>query len=105
MKKYRILLSCVVLLMVLTLMIFTKPGVDRYQEWVQDKVSGRMAEKQPRLAMALSLFGDQLIKENTTESDLLIAKVFETEWMGRKLKVIGVFGFFIPISDVKAGPD
>ncbi|WP_168122831.1 DUF4359 domain-containing protein [Paenibacillus sp. HB172176] len=97
MKKYKlaILLTCVVVL--LALMFFTKPGMDQYQEWVQEKVVSRMAEKKPAMAMLLTLFGDQWITENTQESDYLIANVFETELMGRKLKVLGVFGFFIPI--------
>lgn len=95
MKRMVILLSAAALLA--AVMAFTKPSEDRYIRWAAEKFSQRMEKQNPLMKMGFSMFGQQLIEENTTAADYGVAMVYETEFRGKRMKVLGIFGLFIPL--------
>ncbi|MDG5473150.1 DUF4359 domain-containing protein [Jeotgalibacillus sp. ET6] len=97
MKKW-IAITGILLIALLVIMFITKPSEERYNAWLIENISNRLDEQSPMAAMGISLFGEQLIENNTEVEDYVIFNTFETKFQEREMKFIGVFNVFIPLS-------
>lgn len=84
------------ILALVVVMSISKPTEKKYNSWVLEKVSDK-APSNPYIGLGLSLFGERLISEGTTMTDYGVVRLFQTEIMGQRIKVVGVLGIFIPL--------
>ncbi len=96
MKKWIVTFGIIVIL--LMVMVVTKPSEDQYIDWVVDKAGEQLAGDNPFIGAGIELIGPNIIRNHTTEKDYFIYKEYKTEMLGKKVKVIGIFHTFIPIS-------
>ncbi|MEK4326316.1 hypothetical protein MKZ24_09980 [Paenibacillus sp. FSL R7-0297] len=95
--KKMLVYAAAAILVLCGVMSATKPSEERYKSWVLDKVSERASGANPLMGLGLSLFGERMINEGTVVSDYGIVRVFETEFKGKRIKVLGGLGMFVPL--------
>ncbi|WP_113928792.1 hypothetical protein [Bacillus sp. P14.5] len=96
MKKW-IIIAVIVLVILLGIMYATKPSQERYNAWLIETISNRMEGESSMMSLGISLFGEQLIENNTETNDYIIFNTYETKFQGKELKFIGMFNIFIPL--------
>lgn len=92
----KLAIALLTILALAVVMSVTKPSEEKYNSWVLEKVSDKPPSN-PFKGLGLSLFGERLISEGTTMTDYGVVRLFQTEIMGQRIKVVGVLGTFIPL--------
>lgn len=94
----KLAIAALAILALAVVMSVTKPSEEKYNIWVLEKVSDK-APSNPFIGLGLSLFGERLINEGTTMTDYGVVRVFQTEIMGQRIKVVGGLGTFVPLGN------
>ncbi|MBB6673596.1 hypothetical protein [Cohnella nanjingensis] len=100
----KLVIAVMAILVLAVVMSVTKPSVERYNRWALDLVSKRSDPKNPLMGLGLSIFGEGMIDKGTTVSDYGVVRVFHTEILGKRIKVVGILGTFIPMGKPETSP-
>jgi hypothetical protein len=93
----KLVIAVIAILILGVVMSVTKPSGERYNRWALDQVSKGSSQKNPLMGLGLSIFGERMIDKGTTVSDYGVVRVFHTEVLGKRIKVMGILGIFIPL--------
>lgn len=92
-------LSLIIVIAIILLMAFTNPTKAEYVDWASNKLNEAVGEDNTLASIGIELFGNSVISSTTNKKSLLIGSLFTTTYEEQEVKVIGIFGNFIPISN------
>lgn len=93
----KILIPCITILAILLLGVGTNPNKEDYVTWAKEQLMNRTDDQLEK--GLISFMGEPLIKNYTTSKNFLIFSIYDTTVDdNHKVKVIGAFKNFIPIS-------